>query len=120
MAEGRFTEPGEIPINEAQFMVLVALGLAVTPDDAVRAMTGGVIEAPAPTLVFDAITVGVGSDFSGQLLMSAQSAAALHGSLIAWRARLPVSVRDQFDAHSAEASRLWTARVEQHYGPVTP
>lgn len=102
-------ESGERPIEPGKFLVAVESGLAVIPDVAVSALTGGVLTGPAAVIVFHAITRRGPAD--GQLMLSVDALASLHGSLQAWRDRLPVAAGDQYDALAAESALKWADRV---------
>ncbi len=107
-----YSEPAMVPINPAAFMVVTALGLAVVPDQTVRELTGGIVDPPAAILLFTAaVSTGL---TSGQLLLSSDEVAVLHGALAGWRDQLPVGVRDQYDARQAESADLWTKNLNSY------
>jgi hypothetical protein len=107
----RFTSPGEMPISDG-FGVATSIGLAVTSDDAITGLTGGIIQPPAAVLVVEVVNAGGTRD--EQILLSSGSVAALHGSLEAWSRLLPVAARDQYEALAAESSAKWSARINAY------
>ena len=111
---GRFTSPGETPVDPAQFAVAVSVGLAIISDEAVSGMTGGVMPPPAAVLVLDVVSAG--GVRPAQILISADSLAALYGSMSGWVQGLPAAARDQFQALADESSAKWVERLAEYLG----
>lgn len=101
MNRGEYTSPGRLPVDPARLIVATSLGIAFIPDEAVKELTAGHMTPPGAVLLFEAIhhlgTLG------GQMLMTADMAAAVHGSLAGWRDELLLPVRDQYDARLSES-----------------
>jgi hypothetical protein len=111
---GHFTEPQYHSIDPSQFGVVLSGGLAITPDEAVKAMTGGVMDTPAATLVLGVVSRD--GEKTHQLLISVATAAALEGSLRGWSGLLPVDARDQYDALRQDSQAKYDTIAREYLG----
>ena len=103
-----FSEPGIDAIEPGRFFLANSVGLAVTEQP---------MAVPAGVLVFG-LESGDTDVGHIQILSSANTLAALHGSLKAWSRRLPTAERDQYDALASEASAKWKQRMDAFFGAV--
>lgn len=113
---GEFTTPGDQPVDPQRIVVGTGVGLALIADDDVHYLTGGRLRPPAAVLLVEGATAF--GPVNAQILSASDMLAALHGALDAWRTRLPVAVRDQYDACRTEAAHRWTEQVEARFGPT--
>jgi hypothetical protein len=110
----RFIEGRDDQVDFAALMVGLTVGLSIPTPAMVHAATAGRFTGPAAVLQIGGITIH--GENHAQVLWTSDSLAALHGSLDAWRARLPVDVRDQYDATRAEAERRFTTAADKRLG----
>ncbi len=108
----RFLNSGEQPIAPDQFSVAISVGLAIISDAAVAGLTGGIVTPPAAVMVLNLVTAD--GLRPAQILVSADSLAALHGSMSGWSQALPVAARDQFQALADESTALWVRRLAEY------
>lgn len=109
-----FIENVDQVVHFDALMVGLSVSLSIPTPEMVRKATGGVFTGPAAVLVFSGATIH--GEGHGQLLLSSDSLAAVHGALDAWHVRLPVDVRDQYDATRAEAERRYTDVADKRLG----
>jgi hypothetical protein len=111
-----FTSPGHHPVDAGRLLAATSVGLAVISDAAVRGLTAGRFSVPAGVLLIGGASAHGPVD--AQILAEADMLAALHGSLQAWRDRLPLDARDQYEACRVEARKRWTEKTDAALGPA--